>query len=127
MEFINTALDTAFAATLIFTALWLPVQFAAYVSRRRRTPTSDSILQPIALLPTAERGPVELAEPQPLATPAAIALESLELLDDSMMPAPETPAIAQPHGRHLDGQPDQKRYDFNLARSVERDEVPFST
>ena len=126
MEFINTALDNAFAATLIFTALWLPVQFAAYVSRRR-TPTSDSILQPIALLPTAEREPVESAEPQPLATPAAIALESIELLDDSMMPAPETPAIAQPQEWHLDGQPDQKRYDFNLARSVERDEVPFST
>ncbi|WP_204150154.1 hypothetical protein [Leptolyngbya sp. CCY15150] len=125
MEFINTALDNAFAATLIFTALWLPVQFAAYVSRRRRTQTSDSTPKPIALLPTTEREPVEPVEPQPLATPAAIALESIELSDDRMMPAPETPAIAQPHGRHLDGQPDQKRYDFNLARSVERDEVSF--
>ena len=125
MEFINTALDNAFAATLIFTALWLPVQFAAYVSRRQRTQTSHSILQPIAQLPTAEREPVELIEPQPLATPAAIALESIELLDDSMMAAPEMPAIAQPHEWHLDGQPDQKRYDFDLARSVERDEVPF--
>ena len=125
MEFINTALDIAFAATLIFTALWLPLQFAAYVSRRQRTQTSDSTAQPIAQLPTAEREPLESAEPQPLATPAAIALESIELLDDSMMAAPETPAIAQPHGWHLDGQPDQKRYDFDLARSVERDEVPF--
>lgn len=125
MEFINTALDTAFAATLIFTALWLPLQFAAYVSRRQRTQRSDSAAQPIAQLPTAEREPVELAEPQPLATPVAIALESLELLDDSMMAAPETPAIAQPQEWTLDGQPDQKRYDFDLARSVERDEVPF--
>ena len=125
MEFINTALDTALAATLIFTALWLPLQFAAYVSRRLRTQTSDSAAQPIALLPTTEREPVEPVEPQPLATPAAIALESIELLDDSMMAAPEMPAIAQPHEWHLDGQPDQKRYDFDLARSVERDEVPF--
>ena len=125
MEFINTALDTAFAATLIFTALWLPLQFAAYVSRRQRTQTSDSAAQPIALLPTAKQEPVELAEPQPLTTPVAIALESIELLDDSMMPAPETPAIAQPQEWTLDGQPDQKRYDFDLARSVERDEVPF--
>ena len=121
MEFINTALDTAFAATLIFTALWLPLQFAAYVSRRQRTQTLDSTPKPIAQLPTTEREPVE---PQPLATPAAIALESIELLD-SMMAAPETPAIAQPHGWKLDGQPDQKRYDFDLARSVELDEVPF--
>ncbi|WP_204153684.1 hypothetical protein [Leptolyngbya sp. CCY15150] len=94
MEFINTALDTALAATLIFTALWLPLQFAAYVSRRQRTQTSDSAAQPIAQLPTTEREPVEPVEPQPLATPAAIALESIELLDDSMMAAPETPAIA---------------------------------
>ncbi|HEY9817649.1 MAG TPA: hypothetical protein V6D20_17860 [Candidatus Obscuribacterales bacterium] len=97
MEWINTALDTAFAATLIFTALWLPVQFAAYVSRRLRTQTSNSAAQPIAQLPTAERAPVEPVELQPLTTPAAIALESIELLDDSMIAAPETPAIAQPH------------------------------
>ena len=123
MEFINTALDIAFAATLIFTALWFPVQFAAYVSRRLRTQRSDSTAQTIAQLPTRE--PVEPVEPQPLTTPAAIALESIELFDDSMMPAPETPAIAQPHEWHLDRQPDQKRYDFDLARSVELDEVPF--
>jgi hypothetical protein len=124
MEFINTALDTAFAATLIFTALWLPVQFAAYVSRRRRTQTSDSTPQPIALLPTAEREPVESIKTQSSVIPAAIALESIAATDGSMIEATEEQA-AQRHGWNLDGTSDQKRYEFNLARSVELEDVPF--
>jgi hypothetical protein len=52
MEFITTALDTAFTLTIAFTAIWLPLQFAAYVARSRATeslkPAPQAQVTPVA-------------------------------------------------------------------------------